>query len=90
MGTSHLLTKPLPPLNLREETLFPTVTKDPLRLKEEGEPRAHHPMAQGRARWGRALAPQPGGPPTREPPAWTHVPAQAAKQGKASRDWTGN
>lgn len=36
---SHVLTKPLPPPSCREETLFPTVTKDPLCLKEDGEPR---------------------------------------------------
>lgn len=34
-----MLTKPPPPSSFGEETLFPTVTKDPLCLKEEGEPR---------------------------------------------------
>ena len=65
--------------------LFPTVSKDPLCLKEERRPESHHSTAWGRARWGRgcgALLPEPA------QQGATHVnaaPAQAVR-GEAGAD----
>lgn len=86
----YLLIKFLFLFNFREEMFFFIVMKDFFCLQEEGEFRVYYFMVQGCICWGWVLVLQFGGLFIRELFVWIYVFVQVAKQGKVSRDWTGN